>query len=227
MESISRRRAPRSGRPAGARGMPAIGVAVARPCAMWASSPAFHRTIRINRPQHRWRVARDGPRPALPCAASSSTRSAISSWTKRSAKRGASLAGVSKAEVRTSATTCSGKRRGIDDHRVLAPVSAISDVFPRSESLRWMISATSVDPVNTTPSTRPSPTRRSPGPLPVREAIAAPAPGTPASRRRRTASAAMRGVCSAGFATGQGVACRRKAPWVPARWSPQAGNSTG
>ena len=86
---------------------------------------------------------------------------------------------------------------------LMPPVSAISGTMGPSPaaSARWMILATWVEPVNTTPAmpgcaTSAAPTV-SPGPCSSCSASA----GTPASCSNCTAACAIAGVCSAGLAS--------------------------
>ena len=84
----------------------------------------------------------------------------------------------------------------------MPPVSAISGMMgpSRAASCRLMRFAVSVLPVNATPAMRSSATRAAPSLLPpgrkCRMSL-----GIPASCNNLTASKAIRGVCSAGFAT--------------------------
>ncbi len=110
---------------------------------------------------------------------------------------------LSKAEDTTSVTTCSGSALESTIIALQPPVSAISGISSspaRAASARSINAATSLDPVNTTARIRASlvsmaPTRPSPG-----NSCSA-AAGTPASRSRRTAAEAIKGVCSAGLAS--------------------------
>ena len=107
-----------------------------------------------------------------------------------------------KADATTSRTTCSDSA---DESTIMAfcpPVSAISGTMgPGLVARVWAIMrATSVEPVNATPAQRGSATSAAPmRPPPGNKASAS--AGTPAACRKRTASAAISGVCSAGLAT--------------------------
>ena len=133
-------------------------------------------------------------------------RSAISSWMQSTRSAEQRCPALSNADAITSATTCSGSAEESTTIAFCPPVSAISGIGrPRSSSrparLRCSSRATSVDPVNITPRTRASATRRAPttSPRPGRNCSAS--AGTPAACRRATAWAAISGVCSAGFAS--------------------------
>ena len=129
-------------------------------------------------------------------------RSATSSWTnsRRSAEQ--RWPAERNAEVTTSSATCSGSAVASTIIALMPPVSAISGTIGPSlaASVRLIDRATSVDPVKTTPAisgcaTSAAPILPSPGTRCSAEG------GTPASCSRRTAAAAIRGVCSAGLAT--------------------------
>ena len=96
-----------------------------------------------------------------------------------------------------------GQRGAVDDHRVLA--AGLGDRAPdrraRGASARSMSRATSVEPVNSTPAMRGSATSAAPTVSPRPGSNCSAAGGTPARCKRRTAAAAISGVCSAGFAS--------------------------
>ncbi|MNV63015.1 hypothetical protein D3C71_1555910 [compost metagenome] len=99
------------------------------------------------------------------------------------------------------------------------PVSATSGMgWPpgprRRASVRCRMRATSVEPVNSTPCTRASPTRVAPTVSPAPGSNCTTAGGMPACHRRRTACAATSGVCSAGLAS-TGLPAARAAPTWP------------
>ncbi|MNV12277.1 hypothetical protein D3C71_1028740 [compost metagenome] len=73
--------------------------------------------------------------------------------------------------------------------------------------------ATSVEPVNITPITRSSPIKRAPTVSPWPGSSCTAARGTPACHSRRTASAAISGVCSAGLASTGLPAANAAATW--------------
>ena len=86
------------------------------------------------------------------------------------------------------------------------PVSAISGTgwpsgLRRAASAAWMLRATSVEPVNSTPQMRASATSAAPTVAPSPGSNCSAPGGTPAACRRRTASAAISGVCSVGLAS--------------------------
>ncbi len=128
-------------------------------------------------------------------------RSATSSCTNSSRSAEQRWPAERKAEVTTSSATCSGSAVASAIMALMPPVSAISGTIGPSlaASVRLIRRATSVEPVKTTPAMsacavstapmRPSPVTRCSALL-----------GMPASCSRATASRAMRGVCSAGFA---------------------------
>ena len=97
-----------------------------------------------------------------------STRSATSSCRQSSAQRRAALAGAVEGRgERHRATTCSARAEESTTRAFCPPVSATSGTgrpsgFRRSRKRRWISRATSVEPVNTTPRTRASPTSRAP-----------------------------------------------------------------
>ena len=98
------------------------------------------------------------------------------------------------------------------------PVSAISGTgWPLSVSrllrLRCSSRATSVDPVNSTPCTRPSATRAAPTVSPRPGSNCSAPRGTPAACNARTAAAATSGVCSAGLASTTLPAASAAATW--------------
>ncbi|MNN29944.1 hypothetical protein D3C81_1435700 [compost metagenome] len=136
-----------------------------------------------------------------------STRSAEQRWPAES-----------KAEDTTSATTCSASA---DESTIIAfwpPVSAISGIgrpaaSRRPATLRCSRRATSVEPVNITPLTRASPTSMAPTVSPRPGSSCTAPAGTPASRSRRTAWAAISGVCSAGLASTGLPAASAAATW--------------
>ncbi|MCY1364673.1 hypothetical protein D9M69_514880 [compost metagenome] len=108
-----------------------------------------------------------------------------------------------KALCTTASATCSGRAVLSTSMALMPPVSAISGTMAPSfaASARWMILATCVEPVNTTPAmpacaTSEAPTV-SPGPCSSCSALA----GTPAACSSFTASSATAGVCSAGLAS--------------------------
>ena len=131
-------------------------------------------------------------------------RSAISSCRHSTRKAEQRCPAESKAELRTSATTCSASAELSTISAFWPPVSAISGIgSPSAPSLcasaRWMIRATSVEPVNNTPAisgwaVSAAPTSPSPG------SNLTTCSGAPASWRMRIASAATSGVSSAGLA---------------------------
>ena len=133
-----------------------------------------------------------------------SVRSAISSCRHRTRSAEQRWPALSKAEAMTSATTCSASA---DESTIMAfcpPVSAMSGIgLPcrdrRVASCRWIRRATSVDPVNITAAVCGAATSAAPiAPSPGKSWSAS--VGTPAAWSRRTASAAMSGVSSAGLA---------------------------
>ena len=73
--------------------------------------------------------------------------------------------------------------------------------------------AVSVEPVNATPAMRGSATSGAPTVSPLPGSRCNTSPGTPASCSRRTAAAAISGVCSAGLATTALPAASAAATW--------------
>ena len=135
-----------------------------------------------------------------------STRSATSSCTHSTRRAEQRWPALSKAEATTSITTCSVSAEESTIMALRPPVSAISGMVRpwasrRPAMLRWRMPATSVEPVNITPRTRSSPTRRAPTVSPRPGSSCTAPAGTPASSRIRTACAAISGVCSAGLAS--------------------------
>jgi hypothetical protein len=109
---------------------------------------------------------------------------------------------LSNADTSASPTTCSDSAELSTIIAFWPPVSAISTgSSSRAASRRAMLRATSVEPVKITPAMRESATSAAPtiSPRPGRNCRAA--TGTPARCSRRTASCAISGVCSAGFAS--------------------------
>ena len=108
-----------------------------------------------------------------------------------------------KADCTTASTTCSGNAVESTNIALMPPVSAISGTMGPSllARLRWMILATWVEPVKTTPATFGCATNAAPmvSPSPMTHCSAS--VGTPAACSNFTASSATSGVCSAGFAT--------------------------
>src|SRR5712691_2437704 len=107
-----------------------------------------------------------------------------------------------KADATTSSATCSGRAVASTMIGLTPPVSAISGTIAESftASARLIERATSVEPVKATPATLASATSAAPT-LPSPGTRCSAVGGMPASCNRRVASAAIRGVCSAGFAT--------------------------
>src|ERR1700730_5212009 len=144
----------------------------------------------------------------------STRRSATSSCTHRRRSAEQRWHAERKTELMTSSTTCSGNAVASTIMALMPPVSAIKGTIAASfaASVRWIERATSVEPVNAMPATWESATSAAP---------ILPSPGTrwtalagmPASCRMRTACAAMRGVCSAGFATTELPATRAAPTW--------------
>ena len=85
---------------------------------------------------------------------------------------------------------------------LMPPVSAMSGTIAPSfaASVRWMILATWVEPVKTTPAMSGCSTKAAPMVSPGPCSSCSTSRGTPASCSRRTACIATAGVCSAGFA---------------------------
>ena len=107
-----------------------------------------------------------------------------------------------KADESTSSAACSGNALASITITLMPPVSAISGTIGPSfaASARLICCATSVEPVKTTPATRGSSVKAAPvlpSPCASKRAFS----GMPDSWSSATASAAIRGVCSAGFAT--------------------------
>ncbi len=143
-----------------------------------------------------------------------STRSATSSCTQSSRKAEQRWPAERKAEAMTSSVTCSGSAVASTIMALMPPVSAISGGIGPSlaASARLMRRATSVEPVKATPATRLSAvSRRRPCRRPAPDA--ARFAGTPAWCSSFTASYAMSGVCSAGFATTALPAASAPAIW--------------
>ncbi len=116
-------------------------------------------------------------------------------------ERRAALPAERNADITTSSVTCSGRAVPSTIMALMPPVSAISGTIGPSlaASARLISRATSVEPVKATPATAgcwtsAAPTRPSP------TASCSASCGTPAAWNSRTASAAIRGVCSAGLA---------------------------
>ena len=182
--------------------------------ATWASSPA-RASESITGPMST-RTSAGLPRrssASAPCSMCStpsamsccrhSTRSAEQRWPAES-----------KAEASTSPTTCSGSAVESTIIAFWPPVSAISGTLPpRSASLRLISAATSVEPVNITPRTRASATSAAPTVSPRPGSSCSTAAGMPASCSRRTAKAAISGVCSAGLASTGLPAASAAATW--------------
>ncbi|MOA22221.1 hypothetical protein D3C78_1427670 [compost metagenome] len=136
-----------------------------------------------------------------------STRSAEQRWPA-----------LSKAEASTSATTCSASAEESTTMAFWPPVSAISGMGWPPGPRRWAsdfckVRATSVEPVNSTPCTRASPTRAAPTLVPRPGSSWSTPRGMPASHRRRTACAATSGVCTAGLASTGLPAARAALTW--------------
>jgi hypothetical protein len=136
----------------------------------------------------------------------SRTRSATSSCKQSTRRAEHRCPALSKADTVASATTCSASAEESTIIAFWPPVSAMSGMgLPSGSSLpasvRWMMRATSVEPVKTTPRVRGSPTKAAPTVSPGPGTSCNTSAGTPAACMRRTASAAMSGVCSAGFAS--------------------------
>ncbi len=128
--------------------------------------------------------------------------SATSSCTQSSRNAEQRCPAERNADVTTSSVTCSGSAVASTIIALMPPVSAISGTIGASlpASTRLIARATSVEPVNATPATRGSPTSAAPV-LPSPGASCSALSGMPAWCSRRTASKAISGVCSAGFAT--------------------------
>ncbi|MNS74167.1 hypothetical protein D3C72_1076340 [compost metagenome] len=147
-----------------------------------------------------------------------STWSALSSCTHSTRSAEQRWPAESKAELNTSNTTCSDSA---DESTTIAfwpPVSAISGmVWPsssrRSASVRAMMRATSVEPVNITPRTAGLATSWAPTVSPRPGSSCTAPAGTPAARKMATACAAINGVCSAGLATTVLPAASAAATW--------------
>ena len=124
----------------------------------------------------------------------------------------------SKADAITSCTTCSASADESTMSAFCPPVSAISGTgwpsgFRRSASVAWMLRATSVEPVNSTPRVRASATSDAPTVAPSPGSSCSAPCGTPAACRWRTDSAAISGVCSAGLASTTLPAASAAATW--------------
>ena len=145
-------------------------------------------------------------------------RSATSSCTHSTRRAEQRCPALSKADASTSVATCSKRAEESTSIAFWPPVSAINITgWPlwvrRCEMLRWIRRATSVEPVNSTPLTRPSATKAAPtvSPLPGNSCKAL--GGTPACHSSRTAWAAIRQVCSAGLASATLPAASAAATW--------------
>ena len=129
-------------------------------------------------------------------------RSATSSWRNSNRSAEQRWPAERNAEVTTSSATCSGSAVASTIIALIPPVSAISGTIGPSlaASARLIVRATSVEPVKTTPATSGCATSMPPiRPSPATRCRAD--AGTPASCSSLMASAAISGVCSAGFAT--------------------------
>jgi hypothetical protein len=202
-------------------------VAIAVPGAWCTRRPRariFARSRRASRARlvdHRAHV--DARRSGLPIASSPSRRAASRACGRRPPPAGkhaqapSSAARAVERRDRSRRPPPARQRRRVDDHRVLA--AGLGDERhggprrPAPASVRWMMRATSVDPVKHDPRTRGSATRLAP--------TSRPRPGTAAARprhARRVQDAhrlrAMSGVCSAGLAI---TDCRPRARRSPAR----------
>ncbi len=135
----------------------------------WTSAGAAgaHRCARV-RPRRsadrrRWRSRAGSPtRSSLhgPLAASSAPGAAISCCRHSTRSDEQRCPAESKAERSTSATTCSGSARGIDDHRVLsAGLGDQRHLGDAAARMRAIARAVAVEPVNTTPRMRASETQ--------------------------------------------------------------------
>ena len=116
-----------------------------------------------------------------------STRSATSSCRQSTRSAEQRWPAESKAEAKTSATTCSGSAEESTISAFWPPVSAMNGTgrpsgLSRPASCRWISRATSVEPVNTTPQVRGSPTSFAP---------TSPAPGRNCKRSGRNAGLAQ------------------------------------
>ena len=148
-------------------------------------------------------------------ASTRSAQSACTHSTRRAEPRGPALAQAGRA---TWAATCSARAEESTTIAFCPPVSAISATgWPlaprRPASVLCRMRATSVEPVNMTPCTRASPTRRAPTVSPRPGSSCTAAGGTPAWCSRRTASWATSGVCSAGLASTTLPAASAAATW--------------
>ena len=143
------------------------------------------------------------------------TRSAISSCRKRTRSAEQRWPALSKAELITSATSCSGSADESAISAFCPPVSAMSGMMrPPARGERAAIArAVSVEPVKATPATRGSATSRAPTVAPSPGRRWSTSPGMPASCSSRTAAAATSGVCSAGLATTALPAASAAATW--------------
>ena len=99
-------------------------------------------------------------------------------------------------------TTCSGKAEESTIIAFCPPVSAINGTNGpgRRANACAIARAVSVEPVNATPAIRVSATSGAPTLSPVPGSRCNTSPGMPASCNKRTAAAAISGVCSAGLA---------------------------
>ena len=146
-----------------------------------------------------------------------STRSATSSCRQRMRKAEQRCPAESKADDRTSTTTCSASAEESTTIALRPPVSAIRPKGAprrvRRPASSFSISrATGVEPVKTTPWTRGSATSAAPtSPAPGTSCRAS--RGTPALCSKRTASAAISGVSSAGLAITELPAASVAATW--------------
>ncbi len=132
--------------------------------------------------------------------------SAISSCRHRMRKAEQRWPALSKAELITSCTTCSGKAEESTIMAFCPPVSAISAMSEfssaaRRASVRLINCATSVEPVKITPRTRASAVSLAPTVSPLPGSNCSAARGIPASCSNCTARNAIKGVCSAGLAS--------------------------
>ncbi len=142
------------------------------------------------------------------------TRGAMSRCTHSTRSAEQRWPALSNADTSASATTCSGSAELSAIIALRPPVSAISGTSGnRDASVRAMIAATSVDPVNATPATRASATSAAPTDSPRPGSRAITSAGSPARSITSTASAAVSGVCSAGFAATVLPAASAAATW--------------
>ena len=134
------------------------------------------------------------------------TASAPSSCRQRTRSAEQRWPALSKAEATTSVTTCSASADESTSIAFWPPVSAISGTgrpspFRRPARLFCSSRATSVEPVNITPCDPRVADQRRADRLAGPGSSCSTARGTPACQRRRTISAAISGVCSAGLAS--------------------------